>query len=485
MATAPEIEREVIDRVAVRWIDAPPPLVGTMMFRVGPIDERLKTSGITHLAEHLALHPLRSREHAFNGAVHVDHTVFWAAGSEEQVVQFFRDLCRSLTDLPTDRLEAEARVLAAESQALTGSHYTDLLRTWYGPNGPGLLGAPEFGLDWIGPAHVGAWANAHFTAANALLTLTGPPPERLRLNLPVGDYVPVTMPPDDAGFRPDRQVKLRSQPAGICLGTVARRSVPLVMAIGMVGQRLREHLRHDLGLVYSIQASYEPLSADDAFLYLGTDCDRTHNDDVSVAFMNEVRDFAQFGPTDEEMDRAREESTPPAAADPSSIQRSELTRLGHDELLRHRFISQESATEMRSAATAEDVRSAFATAIERCLVIPAPGYDEGLVDRPRRNQDTYPGKAYRARRLGSAGISRLIVAEDGVSALTDGRWVSISYRDLALVTRPTSAIRHLYSRTGSWMELDAGAYWRGDRIIQQLDARVPPDALIPLRRGIS
>ena len=214
--------REVIDRVAVRWIERAPPLVGTMMFRVGPIDERLKTSGITHLAEHLALHPLRSREHAFNGAVHVDYTVFWAAGSAEQVVQFFRDLCRSLTDLPTDRLEAEARVLAAESQALTGSHYTDLLRTWYGPNGPGLLGAPEFGLDWIGPAHVGAWANTHFTAANAVLTLTGPPPKRLRLNLPVGDYVPVTMPPDDAGFRPNRQVKLRSQPAGICLGTVAR-----------------------------------------------------------------------------------------------------------------------------------------------------------------------------------------------------------------------------------------------------------------------
>lgn len=482
MATAPEIQRQVLDRVAVRWIDAPPPLVATLMFRVGPIDERLKTSGITHLAEHLALHPLRDRDHAFNGAVHVDHTVFWAAGTDEQVSRFVRDLCKTLTDLPTERLEAEARVLAAESQAMTGSHYTDLLRTWFGPNGPGLLGAPEFGLDWIGPAHVGSWASTHFTSANALLTLTGPPPDILRINLPVGEYVPAVMPPEDVGFRPDRQVKLRSQPAGVCLGTVAERSVPLVIAVGIVGNRLRERLRHDLGLVYSVQASYEPLSADEAFVYLGTDCDRAHNEAVSAAFMDQVRQFAADGPTPEELDRVHEDPGAPAPPDPGHLARSELNRLGHDELLGHRLVSQLEADEMRAAATAEDIRRAFATAVARCLVIPAPEYDEGLAMRPRRNQQTFLGKQYRARRRSAGAIVRLIVADDGVSALADGRWVSIGFRDLALVTRPAPRIRHLYSRTGSWMELDAAAYRRGDRVIQQIDNLVPPDVLIPVSR---
>jgi hypothetical protein len=482
VATAPEIQRQVLDRVAVRWIDAPPPLVATLMFRVGPIDERLKTSGITHLAEHLALHPLRDRDHPFNGAVHVDHTAFWAAGTEEQVFRFLRDLSKTLTDLPTERLEAEARVLAAESQAMTGSHYTDLLRTWYGPNGPGLLGAPEFGLDWIGPAHVGAWTTTHFTSANALLTLTGPPPEALRINLPVGEYVPVVMPPEDVGFRPDNQVKLRSQPAGVCLGTVAERSVPLVMAVSIVGNRLRDRLRHDLGLVYSIQASYEPLSANEAFVYLGTDCDRAHNEAVSAAFMDQVRQFAADGPTPEELDRVRDEPGNRARPDPSNLARNELNRLGHDELLRHPLISQRDADEMRAGATAEEVRRAFAAAVARCLVIPAPEYDEGLSVRPRRNQQTFLGRQYRARRQTGGGIARLIVADEGLSALADGRWVSIPFRDLVLVTRPAPGIRHLYSRTGSWMELDAASYWRGDRVIQQIDGVVPPDVLIPVGR---
>jgi len=479
----PEIQRGNVDRVPVRWIDAPPPLVATLMFRVGPIDERLKTSGITHLAEHLALHPLRSHQHPFNGAVYVDHTAFWAAGTPEQVVGFMRDLCRSLSDLRTERLEAEARVLAAESQATGGSHYTDLLRTWYGPNGPGLVGTAEFGLDWLGPAHVGAWAGAHFTAENALLTLTGPPPPDLRLNLPVGRYVPVTMPPDDVGFRPDRQIKLRSQPAGVCLGTVAERSVPLAMAVAMIGRRLRERLRHDLGLVYSVQASYEPISADDAFIYLGTDCEAAHNEQVSAVFMEQIREFAAAGPTAEEMARGVEEPGTGSGLDVAGVVRSELNRLGHDELLRHRVITQTEANELRAAATAQTVGDAFAAASSRCLVIAAPEYDKGLSPRPRRSQNAFRGTLYRPRRWANRGIARLIIADEGVSALADGRWVSIAYGDLALVTRPTPQTRHLYSRTGGWMELDAAAYRRGRRIIEHLDAQVPPDTLIPVRRN--
>lgn len=448
------------------------------MFRVGPIDERLKTSGITHLVEHLALDPLRHRDHAFNGAVHIDYTAFWAAGTADQITTFLLDLCRSLVDLPTDRLDAEARVLAAESQALTGSNYTDILRTWYGPNGPGLIGSPEYGLSWVGPTHVGGWAATHFTASNALLTLTAPPPPQLSLNLPLGDYVPVEMPPDDAGFRPEGQVKLRSQPAGVCLGTVAVRSVPLVMAVRIIGHRLRERLRHELGLVYSVQASYEPLSAYEAFVYIGTDCEPLSNDRVSEAFMSEVRSLASDGPTADEMKRANEEQ--PATVDVTGTMRSELNRLAHDELLGHSMIDVTEAASMRAAATSESVRAAFSDATARCLVIPSDAYDKGLRPRPHRDQAPFAGKQYRARRQSEGPISRLIIGDEGISAFADGRCISIAYRDLVLVTRDGSRVRHLYSRTGSWIELDAASWWRGNNVIEALDAKIPPDALIPM-----
>ncbi len=474
--------RDQVDGVDIRWIDAPAPFTATLMFRVGPTDERLKTAGITHLVEHLALAGHRRPHHAFNGEVHPSHTAFWASGSPAEATDFIGSVCRSLSDLDMARLEPEARVLAAESATRPAPLYAEMLGVWFGPNGPGLLGGREYGLDWVGPSHVGSWASRHFTAGNALLTLTGPPPSDLRLALPQGQRHVPEMPPPDVGFRPESLVKLRSEPNGVSLGTVAARSSALMMGVDILGHRLRQRLRHEMAMVYSVTVRYQPLSARDAFIYLASECLPENAEEVSRAFLETLTELHTNGPTSEEMEDARR-FPGNGSLDPAAVARNELNRLGLDELAGYRVISLDEALHERLGITPAQVQEALADALSRGLVTAAPGFMEGLDPRPRRSQPVLPGRRYRAKPFTRSSIRKVIVGDEGISAFSDGRWVSIAYTDLALVTRPSADARKLCARQGGWIEISSRGWWQGSDLIRRLDERVPPEVVIPHRRN--
>ncbi len=482
MAGTEQAERDQVDGVEIRWIDAPGPFTASLMFRVGPTDERLKTAGITHLVEHLALANHHRPHLAYNGEVHPSHTMFWASGDREEVTDFMGTVCRSLSDLDMSRLEAEARILAAESATRPAPLYAEMLGVWFGPNGPGLLGSREHGLDWVGPTHVGSWASRHFTAGNALLTLTGPPQPDLRLALPQGPRLLAEMPPADVGFRPDSLVKLRSQQNGVSLGTVAPRSAALMMGVDVLGHRLRQRLRFDLALVYSVSVRYQPLSAHDAFVYVAAECLPQNAQPVSQAFLETVAELRAKGPTQGEIEDVRRLAGS-GSLDPAGEARNELNRLGLDELAGYRVITLREALQERLSITPAQVHEALATALGRGLVTAAPGFEEGLDPRPRRTQPVFPGRRYRAKPLSGSGVRRVVVGDEGVSAFNDGRWVSIAYDDLALVTRPSADTRELYARQGGWLEIGSKGWWRGSDLIRRLDQRVPPEVLIPHRRN--
>src|SRR6476660_1410871 len=115
-----------VDGVRVLWKQAPPPLMAALVFRVGRSDETLATAGITHLVEHLAFSKLGQLRHPHNGMVDNVRTVLHASGSEDEVVAFVGNVTRALSGLPTDRLEAEARVLRTEAAGRSGGFSEEL-----------------------------------------------------------------------------------------------------------------------------------------------------------------------------------------------------------------------------------------------------------------------------------------------------------------------------------------------------------------------
>jgi hypothetical protein len=113
----PVVERTAVDGVPVLWANGPEPYVGALVFRVGLADETLATLGLSHLVEHLALHAGGRRRFDANGFVDETRTVFWAAGTREEVCGFLADVAAGIGSLPLERLDTERRVLLTEAQA--------------------------------------------------------------------------------------------------------------------------------------------------------------------------------------------------------------------------------------------------------------------------------------------------------------------------------------------------------------------------------
>jgi hypothetical protein len=129
-----EVRSAEVSGVRTLWIDAPRPFTAALMFRVGTFDERLATRGVTHLVEHLALSVLKDVELEFNGAVEGLKTVFHTSGEPGEVGRFLGDVCRSLHDLPLQRLDVESGVLEREASMTGGAGFAgEILDAYFGP----------------------------------------------------------------------------------------------------------------------------------------------------------------------------------------------------------------------------------------------------------------------------------------------------------------------------------------------------------------
>ena len=104
-ARMPTVHESDLDGLTTFWVDAPAPLYACLSFRCGAWDESLFSRGISHLGEHVALHPLRNLDHQYNGLVDGLTTSFWATGNEAQVTAFFEAVVAQLRSLAVDRIE--------------------------------------------------------------------------------------------------------------------------------------------------------------------------------------------------------------------------------------------------------------------------------------------------------------------------------------------------------------------------------------------
>ena len=280
-----------VDGVPVAWVDAEGPLAANLMFRVGKGDEQLYANGITHLIEHLALHPIGQVPHAHNGSVGTTFTSFVSSGDPAEVVAFLSAICRNLADLPIDRLEAERRVLAAERARRPPTVQQLLLGLRYGASGPGLWQYDEFASITAEPELLRTWSEAAFTRGNAVLVLSGPPPAGLSVPLPRGERVPV----------PPLREAMPRLPAWFAPGVtdayalaVVRRSVAARVYGDALADELLRRLRLDQAIAYTPSTSYEPYDAETAFLSISADGHAEHLQrvvDTLLATVHELPDL--------------------------------------------------------------------------------------------------------------------------------------------------------------------------------------------------
>ncbi len=250
----PQVHRSTHQGVPVFWADLPGPLTGTLIFGVGSRDEPAPLMGITHLMEHLAFRPLEPLVIRHGGVVDDQTLAFYATGQPDQVATFLNGITRGLTasgKVTEEDLAREKAVHHAEHPWTYEEPDAGLLTYRYGIGGLGNANANDPTISAITAAELGDWSQTWLTAENAALSFTGPPPAGLDLSLLPGP-APQHREPAQMGQTP-------------CLVESAKQGVALSLlvpfeAAHLLGDAiefdLRHRLRHQLGLIYSIDVFF-------------------------------------------------------------------------------------------------------------------------------------------------------------------------------------------------------------------------------------
>jgi zinc protease len=275
------------------WIERDGPFRAVLTFRIGQSDEPLPKRGICHLVEHLAINP-DQRLYTYNGWSSMDDTGFWAEGTQEEVLGYLGSVVRNLRELPEHRFEPETRILTTEGQDRGNSMSAVLLAARCGSVGYGAPSFPEYGLMRLTPGEAQEWADRYFVAENAVLSMTGPPPDGFALGLERGE--PHNLP---APRSIDRLLLPTAIPAGsgaVGAGLMVGRGPATGIALGTLQARATQRLRYELGHSYNIWSDYQIAGESHAHLTVAADCTQAGTLATVAAFTEVIDEMADTGP---------------------------------------------------------------------------------------------------------------------------------------------------------------------------------------------
>jgi hypothetical protein len=480
-----EIQRADWGGVPIFWVEAPPPFAGGLLFRVGRADETLRSGGLTHLVEHVALSSIGRGPYDYNGRVDSVITSFYASGTPEEVVEHLRKVAAALDQLPIDRLEREKRILAAEASSIGDSLDARLMALRFGPVGYGLVNHGEVGLGWVAAEDVSAWAQERFNAANAAIWLTGPPPDDLEtLPLPSGQAFQPPQP------EPIPSLELPSHLAdgtgGVALSFVGERTTALHSAFVIAVERAQASLRGGAAVSYAPGGSYFPLTGKVAHVVVNADCRDQDAAQVQDELLGIVDDLAANGPTEDELawDRMMLERAlrDPQWAGPALDSNARDTLFGVESPSRSDLVRE------REELTPEGVAETLATALESLLVLVpsgvakptgrplttfAPEYKE-LIEG-RRHPVTTEWERWGER-------NEIVVGADGLSYVSkDGSdFMSWRFDDCVAGVRQLSGAITVVARDCSWVTVYPHRYLGGANAIAEIADALGEERLVPI-----
>ncbi|MGI8330123.1 hypothetical protein ACRYCC_09155 [Actinomadura scrupuli] len=459
------------------WSEGQGPLKAGLIFRVGHADETLATRGITHLVEHLALHPIGQPAHHYNGQVDAITTAFTTEGSPDEVADFLSSICRSLHDLPVDRLKVENRILQTEEDGRRAGPLGALLLWRYGAATYGLPGYEEFGIGLHTPEQLGAWGRRWFTQGNAVLALIGgPPPEGLRLELPAGERI---APPAPSSALPRTPAYFNEQLNGVAMLSAVPRSAAAQAYSLLLARRLHRTLRQDSGISYSPTADYMPRDTGTAHVTAFADGLEDSHAKLIAQFVEEIERLATEPGAQDELDKIitqmRARVSDPEAIAGVAVGAAMRELLGSEPLDRAALLAEIDALDARA------VQETAAQALDAALLMLPRGHEpqgRRFHMAPASSPGTVDGRTLRSA---DAPIDRdrLIIGPEGVSLVHGPRYVTVKFSACEAMLAWPDGARRLYGRDGFSLHLEPTLWENGGSIPEALDRAVPADRVIP------
>lgn len=450
-----------------------------LVFRVGRGDETLARSGITHLTEHLLLHPLGLTDIHFNGSTGPEVTSFHTSGRPDEVVAFFAQVCAALAALPMQRLETERDIIRTEWSSRSTSVYEALPLWRYGARTRGLVSYHEPGIRALTPADLEQWTRTWFTRENAVLWVAGEIPPGLRLPLPGGRRMPL---PQPTSALPATPAWFVNGPPAVVMDAVVPHSPPAAVFAEVLERALFHDLRQEGGLSYAVSTNYDDRGDGWATITAGADAHAEKADAVLGGFVDtlarlrvgriEERDITSY--TAKLRERARH---PDAEASTLASAAFELLTGRAPRDLAQRLDDME-------AVTVAQVHAVARAAVDGALLGVPGGRDAdwaGFTAAPHHSTSVVAGAPHRSRE----SDRRLHIGPEGISvaeavAGQGPRAATVRFDEVAAMTAWPDGARHLIGYDGITVRYEPTLWHATPAITAQLDAAVPPDRVITL-----
>lgn len=427
-----------------------------LMFRVGQADETLARRGITHLLEHLVLHPLGTADYHYNGTTGSVVTHFHLQGSVDDITTFLTGVCKSLRELPASRVETEKAILRTEWNSKSGSSLDELPLWRYGARGHGLLSYPEWGLHAVSLEDLQDWARRYFTKENAVLWLAGADlPAGLRIDLPTGQRMPVPAP---SSALPQTPAFFSGSGGLTAINAVAARSVAASVFAGALERELFQALRQRDGLSYTAATNYEPRGDGYATITALADALPEKQDAVLGGFID-VLAKVRVGRIDE-ANIAAVIGKATEALSAEDVDSARLASAAFDVLTGEGLTASDDLLRQVKEVTPEAVHEVATDVLADSLLMTPRGRTAdwaGFVAAPTSSTAVVTGADY----PGQGGLThRLVVGNDGVSVVSNDsdEFVTVHYDTCAaLLTWPDGG-RQLLGADGISVRLEPTLY---------------------------
>jgi predicted Zn-dependent peptidase len=478
MSSGPnEIHVDHVDGVPLLWMEGPPPFTMFLIFRVGQADERLQIAGITHLVEHLAFPHDHGDAVGNNGTTDLTSTRFFAWGEPDEAAQFMRRVSQTLSRLPIDRLDQQRDIIATEEQRWAVTPGGELLIARYGARAHGLAGFRQLGLRAITPSEVTDWAARYFTAGNAIVCMTGPPPGRLSLELPDGPNRPAPLAdPEPAPF-PRWTPKPQ---AFVAISVTGGHDSAMGAAARMVERRLFDRLRTRKALSYAVHADTKLIDANTLHRMFAADCLEDAAPQVTDEVIATAYEFAESGPTKAEMDDDIDRLE-------RQLRMDERAGIGWMLYAAECYLSGieveefDEYIERRLSLERNEIRDAWRAACEGLLLCVPPWVtvNDGrfaIVDWP----PVVSGRTFHPPGFGRfRGGTRAVLSDAGFSLVGDrGDHATITFDRVAALLRGRAGFRTVIAMDGSEVSVDPAAFASGEDLVAGLDRAVPRERWI-------
>lgn len=452
------------------------PMRAGLMFRVGLADETLARIGITHLVEHLVLHPLGHGDYHHNGATGAVFTSFHVQGSESDVAAFLTGISSSLDNLALHRLEMEKDVLRTEA-AGRGDGVAGPLAVWrHGARDHGLPGYPEWGLSGLTAEHLRDWVARYFTRDNAVLWIAGDDvPAGLALTLPAGIRQPVPAPSSTLPVTP---AYFPGTSTTVAWNAVVPRSAPASVFSGVLQRMMFREMRQEAGLSYMVQTDYEPRGDGMAVIAAVADALPEKQDAVLGAFVD-VLAAARVGRIDP-ADVTAETGARREMLGHPDIDAARLPGYARDLLTGQPVQDLAQLTAELDAVTPEAVVTAGREALDTGLLMTPSGRPAdwaGFAQAPPDSAQQVRGAAYPS--LDEPGV-KAVLGDQGASLVGPAVRLTVRFDACAAVLAWPDGARTLIGHDAIMVRLEPTLHRGLAAAIPALDARVPRDAWVTM-----